>query len=240
MIVSFSNYDLEPRYDGTPWTQIQISESVNETGPWNIIDTINIVPTDSDPSNPAPRSFTTEHATLSEGWYLVKFLDALGNSQITDPVENTPAADTQLMASLDDVNANLDGEVIEATADNTRLIQVSVARVIRGFLSRVIDAVTLAGWASPDTTPEIIREVAGKLIASQLYYNATAKSSTELPTTHYSQILYNEAIAMLNQILEGDIILPPNVIVTPIESLTDLDFFPIDSTNRAFSMGMNL
>jgi hypothetical protein len=240
MIVSFTDYEVTPRFDGTAWTRIQIGEAATEAGPFTTIDTINIVPLDPDPAHPEPRSFTTEHATLAAGWYLVTFLDALNNQLVTDPIYNTPAEQLEIMASLNDINANLDGEVVEATASNTDLIQISVARVIRGYLAQIVDPVIMATWVSPEATPEIIREVAGKMIAAQLYYNETAKSSTTVAPTHYAQVLYNQAMELLNQIVQGEVVIG-GIPTTPLESVElGLDYFPIDDTDRAFSMGLKL
>lgn len=238
MIVSFADYEVPARFDGTAWTQARIQESTTNVGPWNTIDTINL-PTEPDPANPAPKSFTTEAATLSEGWYLVTFVDTQGNQAVTDPVFNAPPASYEILATVDDVNANLDGTVVDADAQNTSLIQVSVNRVVKGYLSRVIDAPTMAAWTTPENTPDIIREAAAKLIAAQLYFNKTSRSSTATGPNTYAQKLYDDGMAILNQIIQGDIVVP-NIIVTPIEGLTALDYFPIDNTDRAFTMGMNL
>lgn len=238
MIVSFSDYEVTPRYDGTQWTQARIQESNNDTGPWTTIDTI-VLPHEPSPANPTSKSFTTENATLETGWYLVTFLDAEGNQLVTDPVLNGPPASFEILATLGDVNANLDGTVVEATAENTNRIQISVNRVVRGYLSRVVPAAIVATWTSPENTPDIIREIAAKLIAAQLYFNQTAKSSTVVGPTNYAQILYNQAMALLNQVVTGDIPIP-DIVLTPIETLGTTDYFPVDATDRAFTMGMNL
>lgn len=240
-VVSFEDYEVTPRFDGTAWAKIQIAESATEAGPWTVIDTLTIDPVDPDPAHPEPRSFTTEKATLAAGWYLVTFIDDQLNQLVTDPVFNTPTEMLEIMASLNDVNANLDGEVVEATASNTDLIQISVARVIRGYLTQVVDPTIMVTWTSPEATPEIIREVAGKMIAAQLYYNETAKSTTNVTPTHYAQILYNQAIALLNMIVQGEVSIGGEVPTTPLEVLElGLDYFPIDDTDRAFTMGQKL
>lgn len=236
-VVSFTDFEVTPRYDDIPWSQRRIAESATKDGPWTIIDTQAIDPVDPNPADPAPQSFSTENATLDQGWYRVTFLDTDGNQLVTDPVYNNQSV--EIMASLDDINANLDGSIVSADSNNTALIQVSVARVVRGYLSRVVSAATMAAWTTPENTPDIVREAAAKLIAAQLYFNEMSKTSTVIEPTHYAQKLYDEAMALLNQIIEGDIIIP-DIVVTPIESLTDLDYFPVDDTDRAFSMGMNL
>lgn len=145
----------------------------------------------------------------------------------------------EILASSDDINANLPSDdnspVVVADDDNTGLIQISVSRVIRGYLSRVISNSILLSWASPESTPEIIREIAGKLIAAQLYFNEIAKSNTDVDDKHFSQRKYNEAITLLQQIIAGDIVM--DGVTTNSTELSVDDFWPNSSTDRAFSMG---
>lgn len=88
-VITFEDYRPGIRYDDEPWTTIRIEEAASSTGPWTVIDTIAIDPVDTDPGAPASRSFTTEQATLEEGWYRVSFLDASGDVQATDPVRHS-------------------------------------------------------------------------------------------------------------------------------------------------------
>jgi len=88
-VITFENYRPGPRQDGEPWTQVTIEESATPDGTWTLIDTITLSPVDTDPASPQLRSFTTENATLTDGWYRVTFLDADGDTQVTDPVEHT-------------------------------------------------------------------------------------------------------------------------------------------------------
>lgn len=149
----------------------------------------------------------------------------------------------EILATLEDVNANLPADpamvVVEATEANTDLLQISIARVVRGYLSRVYEVATLVSWDTPQKTPEIIREVAAKLIAAQLYFNKTAEQSTTIEENSFAQKLYDEAIALLNSIIGGDIIVP-DIPSTPTDGMSILDGFPIDDTDRSFTMGMNL
>jgi len=228
-----------PRYDGKPWTTININEASSAAGPWALIDTITIDPVSVDPSDPEPISFTTEKASLVNGWYKVNFADATGENYDTDPIHNIPA--NEIMATLDDVNAHLDGEVIEATPDNTDLIQVSVARMIRGFLSGLFDATTLMSWATPSTTPDTIREIASMLIAARVYFNEAARTSVIIDDQNFAQRLYDQAMDMLQKIVDGDIvIIDTGGGQAPSLNMQDGDFNPVDDTDRAFTMGMVL
>lgn len=87
-VVSFTDYLPPPRYDAASWTQARIEEATAQAGPWTVIDTRPLTP-DADPTNPASRSFTTELATLTEGWYRVTWLDAQGDASApTEPAHN--------------------------------------------------------------------------------------------------------------------------------------------------------
>lgn len=146
----------------------------------------------------------------------------------------------QILASIDDINANLPSDdtlpTVVADEDNTGLLQISVARVVRGYLSRVIDNITIQSWLNPETTPEIIREIAGKLIASSLFFNQESKTSLEITKDSFAQKRYDEAIALLNQIITGEIIID-GVTTSGTSDMSDLDYFPVDDTDRAFTRG---
>jgi hypothetical protein len=148
----------------------------------------------------------------------------------------------QILASIDDINGNLDDVVIQANDENTDLIQISVARVIRGYLSRIFPTTILVGWDTPDHTPEIIREIAGMLIAAQHYYVQISAQSNDILDTHYAQRLYDRAMLLLQGVLSGeiDVIDPSTGDELPGDdavSMGTLDFFPVDATDRAFTMG---
>lgn len=243
MIVSFKDFELEPRYDETQWTQVRINEGSSETGPWTVIDAQDLEPV-TDPSDPQPINFTTEMATLDPGvgWYKIQILDDATPTNVRDyePIFNP--ATTEIMATLDDVNAHLDGEVIEATADNSNLVQVSVARIIRGYLAAIVDTNVLMSWQTPETTPDTVREIASMLIAAQVYFNLAARQSYDISNYNYAQRLYDSAMGMLQGIVEGVIAIGGiggGGIITTTD-LTAEDYFPVDATDRAFTMGMIL
>jgi hypothetical protein len=145
-----------------------------------------------------------------------------------------------ILASVDDVNANLPNELAVTDESEIDLIQLSVARVVRGYLSRVLDNTVLMSWDDPASTPELIREAAAKMIAAQYYANRIASQvDPVIADESFPQRRYNEAMAILERILSGDEELP-GIDVVATDQLTDLDYFPIDDTDRAFTMGMLL
>jgi hypothetical protein len=242
MIVSFKDFELEPRYDGTPWTSIRINESAAETGPWVMIDSqaLSFDITVNNPADPQPISFTTDNAVLQPGasWYKIQLVDSGQNIREYDPIFNP--ATTEVLATLDDVNAHLDGEVIEATADNSNLVQISVARIVRGYLAAIVDTPTLMSWDTPEHTPDIVREIASMLIAAQVYFSLAARQSISSADDTFAQRLYDRAMLMLQGIIDGTIPLAGGGEVVTGPGMSDSDYFPIDATDRAFTMGMVL
>lgn len=157
---------------------------------------------------------------------------------------------TEILASVDDINSELPSRdtggttsgypvVVEATAENTALIQVSVARVVRAYLSGVIDGATLMSWVDPATTPDTVNVIAAKMIAAQLYFNHASRTSLTIDDNSFAQRRYNEAMEMLNKIITGEILLeeaPPGATY----AMENEDYFPVDNTDRAFSMSLKL
>ncbi len=229
--------DLIPPNDMRDLIEVDVLESsLGQAGPYIVIDTITeigVYPEYVD-------QVTTENATSDTNWFMVHWKDVNNVvSQESTPVQGGTIV-SEIMASLDDINAQLDGSVIRAKPGNTALIQISVARIIRGYLSRVISLTDLTAWSTPAVTPEIIREIAGKLIASQLYINRAARSTTNIDAGNLGQKLYDDAIALLQQILAGNILIDEVTVVDDTSSLTALDFFPLDATDRSFTRSMEL
>ena len=84
---SFEDYAPPARYDGLPFTEVDIRESATETGTYSVLETIALSPTDSDPENPALRNFTTALATEAEGWYVIRWRDDAGATFDSDAVQ---------------------------------------------------------------------------------------------------------------------------------------------------------
>ncbi|KKW09706.1 MAG: hypothetical protein UY48_C0055G0009 [Candidatus Gottesmanbacteria bacterium GW2011_GWB1_49_7] len=131
------------------------------------------------------------------------------------------------LASLDDINVHLPSDKLGlADGDDTEM-QLDAERIIKGYLSTVYSAATLAEWADPATTPGLIRAIAGRLIAAFYYALRFSEDSVERP--EYAQFKYDEAMSMLKQIVAGTLLLP-EVTETPTTGLsfTSADFWPND------------
>lgn len=88
-VVTFEHYRPGERVDGRPWTQARIDEATGEDGPYTTIDTLPLIPVDTNPAAPRERTLTTEAATVPDGWYQVVWLDDIGGEQPTSPIHNT-------------------------------------------------------------------------------------------------------------------------------------------------------
>lgn len=108
-----------------------------------------------------------------------------------------------LFATVDDINAHLPVEQGKAQISDSEdgLLQIDAYRLIRARLSGTFDTTVIAAWTNPASTPEIIREIAGKIIAAKWY--ALLVAEDEADGSIFAQNLYNEAIAMLNDIRNG-------------------------------------
>lgn len=90
-VVTLSGFTPPARFDGLPYTHARIDEGPSADGPWETIDTLELLPIDSEPEDPATRNFTTEAATLPSGWYRVSFIDGTGDEAQMEPVPRDPS-----------------------------------------------------------------------------------------------------------------------------------------------------
>lgn len=97
-VVSFVGYTPAARFDGDPWTEVDVEESTDpfaDSPIWTVLETIPLSPVDADPTEPATRNFTTSLAGDGELWYRLVFRDGDGDEQApTLPVQNAIAGPT--------------------------------------------------------------------------------------------------------------------------------------------------
>lgn len=145
-----------------------------------------------------------------------------------------------MYVSLDDVNHHLPTDKISVTESELVNWDRTAGRIVRGYLATYFTPTVIAGWAAPATTPELIRDITGRLIAAAYYAERFSEDDPDYPT--YAQNLYNNAINQLLNIQQGRMILIDSTgtaLVAETHSLSTDDFWPNDSTGRLFSMGMN-
>lgn len=146
----------------------------------------------------------------------------------------------QILAGIEDINAFLP-DLIEISDGKDRQLQIDTNRVVKSQLAGVFTPLVLTGWDVPANTPQLIRGIAGRLIAAKYYAKEFSQETTNIP--QYSQSLYNEAISMLSMIKSGALVVVGDDDV-PIPTgdgadLTSADVFPNNSSAPPiFSMGM--
>lgn len=139
----------------------------------------------------------------------------------------------ELLASLDDINTHLPGDKAKMEDADDDLLQIDVNRYVKSLLSGTFTPVVMSGWSSPGNTPELIRSIAGRLIAAKWYATLYAEDTDAVSAL--AMRLYNEAVAMINDIRSGrqtvlDATLIP--IATTSVGLEDGDFFPNDGAPK--------
>lgn len=109
------------------------------------------------------------------------------------------------LASLNDVQTHLEEARIRVDDTDIELLQLEVSRTIKGMLSNTFSATTLAAWDEPANTPEMIRSIAGRLIAARHYIKKLSEEQVDVP--EYGQWLYDNAMLDLNGVINGSLIL---------------------------------
>ena len=111
---TFESYSPPRRYDGQPFTIAEIREAATEDGSYTTIESINLFPVDADPTAPASRNFTTALATIVDGWYVIRWVDAGGSSFDSDPVQYVTTGDS----SATEIKEKI-GRMVESTSEPT-------------------------------------------------------------------------------------------------------------------------
>jgi hypothetical protein len=144
------------------------------------------------------------------------------------------------LADITDVQTYLPTDRIPTNSSDITGYQLSVERIVKGYLVGIFTASTMAAWTTPTTTPQIIREVAARMIAGYRYRDRTSEETPGgIEETTYGQRLYNEAVAMLNDIRSGslDVIDVNGTDVIDTSSTSEIAGFPDNTTTPTFSMG---
>lgn len=147
----------------------------------------------------------------------------------------------EILASLEDINTHLPDDKAKMKDSDDDLFQTDAARYIRSLLAGFYSSTTLSSWDVPANTPELIRGIAGRLIASKWYATLYSEDVSEL--SEYAQYLYNEANSMIDGVRTGTmVVLDSNDVPIPLEgaiSLESADFLPNNTTEGPFfTMGM--
>lgn len=140
-----------------------------------------------------------------------------------------------MFADKTDIQAWIRSDQVLVDDANSQKPNVEARRTIIGQLSGFFSNIVLQSWADPDSTPEIIRSIAGRLAAAFLY--RTLYMTEDVDVSKYAQAIYDEAISMLADIKVGDLIVvdddgdPIDVTGTDLVSfLATEPFFTMDQT----------
>jgi len=148
---------------------------------------------------------------------------------------------TEILASLDDINVHLPDDKAKMQDSDDDELQTDIARYIRALFSGFYSTAIISGWNSPSNTPELIRGIAGRLIAAKWY--ARLYSEDVDGVSAYAQYLYNEANRTIDQLRTGMLTLVDGLGVEIVNEgnifMDSDDFFPNDSAGPPkFSMDM--
>lgn len=110
---------------------------------------------------------------------------------------------------------------VEEIPDDLAKVKLDAERIIRGYLAGIVNAAVLALWTTPATTPDTIRAIAGRLAAATIYRLRYGEDSLDDP--EFAQVKYAEAMAMLQGVVNGNIVLDPT---NPQQSFDNTMFFP--------------
>jgi len=137
------------------------------------------------------------------------------------------------LADLEDVNVHLPTDKLEVDDAIDPALERDAERIVKGYLSGVYEPVVLAGWDTPTNTPELIRAIAGRLIAAFYYRQRYSEDSLDDP--QYAQVKYNEAMALIMELRAGTI----DLVEVPGDDASILKFWPDDTTDGPyFTMAM--
>lgn len=144
-----------------------------------------------------------------------------------------------MLADITDVQTYLPTDRIPTDAGDIAGYQLSVERIVKGYLVGIFTASTMAAWTTPTTTPQIIREVAARMIAGYRYRDRTSEETPGgIEETTYGQRLYNEAMMMLNDIRAGNLdVIGTDEVLIDTSSTSDIAGFPDNTTTPTFTMG---
>ena len=104
---------------------------------------------------------------------------------------------------------------VEEIPDDLLKAKEDSERIIRGYLAGVVPSATLATWTTPAATPSEVRAIGGRLCAALIY--RTRYSEGSLSDPQFAQVKYDEAMRMLQDIINGTIVIT-GVITTQFDN----------------------
>jgi hypothetical protein len=202
IVVTFEDYVPPPRYDGIKWTQARIQEAPASTGAWTQLE-VKTIPDYPDPTTPPTLNFTTELATLEEGWYRIVFVDATSDTaQPTNPVHNADdTTDVAFAPTVDQLGSLMRTRTKDSHGNErgtftaeTRPTRAAVEHIIQGVADDVISKHDQIDPACQESARESIKLKAAMEI--ELSYFPEQVATGRSPFEQYKE-LYDDAILSL-------------------------------------------
>lgn len=200
-VVTFVDFLPPARYDGLKWATCKIEEAPAQSGPWTLLETKTIAPY-ADATDPPTLNFTTELATLQNGWYRLTFVDASGDvSQPTTPLFNgdqttvIPYAPTvdQVGALLRARTKDKFGKEMGTFTANTRPTRAQAYQIIQSVADDIVGKYGAIDAACQETAREAIKLKAAMEIELSYFPEqvATGRSPFEQYRELYADSLLN-------------------------------------------------
>lgn len=210
-VVTFTEFRPIPRFDAVKWTQARVEEALAEDGPWVEVEVF-AVPDYPDPASPPAFSFTTDEATIEDGWFRLVWLDPLSNFSASEAIRSTgeltlPLSVGELRARSEFVrvkfpaapyDAQKEQDVARALLTSTRLVESLVCRKLDGTMPE--ELVPLAIQATVYKTEQVLHSGGSRRRISALGRRAL-KSMTAGP---YSETYFGPDDAAKTKRLDLD------------------------------------
>lgn len=138
-----------------------------------------------------------------------------------------------MFATISDINVHLPADKAQISDGQDGDLQIEAYRMIRSRLSSAFPIETIALWIDPTETPEVIRGIAGKIIAAKFYSNLVAED--EADGSEFAQNLFNEAMADLQGIRDGMIdVIGIDGVVIENSDIMETSFYPNNAAGDPF------
>lgn len=208
-VVSLTDIVPPARYDGTPWTTATVGEGATAVGTFTTIATTTLSPVDGDPSQPQSRNLTVTTATLTNGFYVLTFSDAIGNtSQPSSAIQNVETAFDGIAPTVAELGAFMRARTVAANTGGTELGTFTAAtrptaEEAELALEQAVDMVLMAvGSEIPvrlyDQTRQVVKLYAAMLVEVTFYRNEVNKDQSAF---EQYQTLYGQALIALTSAL---------------------------------------
>lgn len=208
-VISFTNVVPPLRYDGLPWTKVEIAEAATLAGPWTVLETQTLTSPDTDPTQPAERDVTTNSAVLLNGLYMLTFIDAAGGrSQAVEQTSDATAVVRPTVRELGafmrarTVSAGTGGSEVGTFDTTTRPTAQEADEIIDLAVSEVL---TRTGEDTPDRfvrqTAYVVLLYAAMLVELTFYRNEITRDQSAYGEY---QALYKDGIDALGKAIADE------------------------------------